>query len=259
MVKISGKARRASRRPERRRAQHKLRSSTLRENEPTLLSAFALGVTGTIERRARVGIAYVGNSSAFRVLNRDELLEPAVVVRLDKVNLGDCLSSFVGRRAAAPIEPPAKERLGLFERVALFPRKDSELHAVLARRRNEPEPLGHPRGLPVIVLDVDKRVFNEGLDALAHVSRASRFSATIGCWLKEGNMSLELLAVDLGKRSFHIHGIDIDGMIISRKTSRFKLIETIKELAQQTIAMEACAIARTIGVGAFLLRAIGFS
>jgi hypothetical protein len=33
-------------------------------------------------------------------------------------------------------------------------------------------------------------------------------------------MSLQLLAVDLGKRPFHIHGIDIDGMIISRKTSR---------------------------------------
>ena len=30
-------------------------------------------------------------------------------------------------------------------------------------------------------------------------------------------MSLQLLAVDLGKRPFHIHGIDIDGMIISRK------------------------------------------
>ena len=36
-------------------------------------------------------------------------------------------------------------------------------------------------------------------------------------------MSLKLLAIDLGKRSFHIHGIDSDGVIISRKTSRSKL------------------------------------
>src|ERR1700722_12917078 len=30
---------------------------------------------------------------------------------------------------------------------------------------------------------------------------------------KEGNMSLKLLAIDLGKRSFHCHGIDSDGVI----------------------------------------------
>ena len=60
-------------------------------------------------------------------------------------------------------------------------------------------------------------------------------------------MSLELLAIDLGKRSFHIHGIDSDGVIISRKTSRSKLIETIEELAPETIAMEACASAHYWG------------
>jgi transposase len=60
-------------------------------------------------------------------------------------------------------------------------------------------------------------------------------------------MSLGLLAIDLGKRSFHIHGIDSDGMIISRKTSRSKLIETIKELAPETITMEACASAHFWG------------
>ena len=32
-------------------------------------------------------------------------------------------------------------------------------------------------------------------------------------------MSLDLLAIDLGKQSFHIHGIDSDGVIISRKIS----------------------------------------
>jgi transposase len=60
-------------------------------------------------------------------------------------------------------------------------------------------------------------------------------------------MSLGLLAIDLGKRSFHIHGIDSDGVIISRKISRAKLIETIEELAPETIAMEACASAHYWG------------
>src|SRR3984957_1450635 len=64
---------------------------------------------------------------------------------------------------------------------------------------------------------------------------------------KEGNMSLKLLAIDLGKRSFHCHGIDSDGVIFSRKVSRSKLIETIKELAPETVAMEACASAHFWG------------
>src|SRR6202166_3638515 len=64
---------------------------------------------------------------------------------------------------------------------------------------------------------------------------------------KEGNMSLKLLAIDLGKRSFHCHGIDSDGVILSRKVSRCKLLETIKELAPETVAMEACASAHFWG------------
>lgn len=64
---------------------------------------------------------------------------------------------------------------------------------------------------------------------------------------KEGNMSLELLAIDLGKRSFHCHGIDSDGVILSRKVSRAKLLETIKELAPKAVAMEACASAHFWG------------
>ena len=60
-------------------------------------------------------------------------------------------------------------------------------------------------------------------------------------------MSVKLLAIDLGKRSFHCHGIDSDGVVISRKTSRAKLIETIKELAPTTVAMEACASAHYWG------------
>ena len=60
-------------------------------------------------------------------------------------------------------------------------------------------------------------------------------------------MSLELLAIDLGKRSFHCHGIDGDGVVVSRKISRAKLLETIQELGPDTIAMEACASAHHWG------------
>lgn len=54
-------------------------------------------------------------------------------------------------------------------------------------------------------------------------------------------MALDLLAIDLGKRSFHIHGVDGDGVIISRKVSRAKLIDAVENLNPTTIAMEACA------------------
>jgi transposase len=64
---------------------------------------------------------------------------------------------------------------------------------------------------------------------------------------KEESMSLKLLAVDLGKRSFHCHGIDSDGVVLSRKVSRSKLLETIKDLAPETVAMEACASAHFWG------------
>ena len=56
-------------------------------------------------------------------------------------------------------------------------------------------------------------------------------------------MALELLAIDLGKRSFHLYGIDTDGVIVSRKVSRVKLAEVVGDLAPTTIAMEACASA----------------
>ena len=69
-------------------------------------------------------------------------------------------------------------------------------------------------------------------------------------------MSLKLLAIDLGKRSFHCYGIDEDGIVISRKTSRAKLLETIQELGPETIAMEACASAH-FGADAFWPMATG--
>lgn len=60
-------------------------------------------------------------------------------------------------------------------------------------------------------------------------------------------MSLELLAIDLGKQSFHVHGIDGDGVIVSRKVSRAKLGGIVEDLAPTVIAMEACASAHHWG------------
>ena len=37
-------------------------------------------------------------------------------------------------------------------------------------------------------------------------------------------MSVHMLAIDLGKQLFHVHGVDGDGVIISRKVSRAKLV-----------------------------------
>src|SRR6516164_8491978 len=76
---------------------------------------------------------------------------------------------------------------------------------------------------------------------------ASRFPATIRRQSQEGNMALELLAIDLGKRAFHIYGIDTDGVILSRKVSPAKLTEVVGNLAPTAIAMEACASAHYWG------------
>lgn len=60
-------------------------------------------------------------------------------------------------------------------------------------------------------------------------------------------MTLQMLAIDLGKQSFHLYGIDTDGVIISKKVSRAKLIEAVNSLGPMKIAMEACASAHYWG------------
>ena len=60
-------------------------------------------------------------------------------------------------------------------------------------------------------------------------------------------MSLELLAIDLGKQSFHLYGIDGDGVIVSRKVSRTKLAAAVATLGPAVIAMEAGASAHHWG------------
>ena len=60
-------------------------------------------------------------------------------------------------------------------------------------------------------------------------------------------MTMDLLAIDLGKRSFHLHGIDADGVVVSRRVSRAKLEQTVTDLRPRTVAMEACASAHYWG------------
>ena len=60
-------------------------------------------------------------------------------------------------------------------------------------------------------------------------------------------MTMKMLAIDLGKQSFHLHGIDAHGVVISRKVSRTKLESAVAELEPDTIAMEACASAHHWG------------
>jgi bifunctional pyridoxal-dependent enzyme with beta-cystathionase and maltose regulon repressor activities len=76
---------------------------------------------------------------------------------------------------------------------------------------------------------------------------ASHFPVTMVDQPKEGSMTLQMLAIDLGKQSFHLHGIDAGGVIVSRKVSRAKLAEAVNSLGPATIAMEACASAHYWG------------
>jgi transposase len=58
---------------------------------------------------------------------------------------------------------------------------------------------------------------------------------------------MQLLAIDLGKQSFHIHGISSEGEVISKKVTRSKLEAFVQELAPAIVAMEACASAHHWG------------
>ncbi len=58
---------------------------------------------------------------------------------------------------------------------------------------------------------------------------------------------MQLLAIDLGKQSFHIHGITNEGEVISKKVTRSKLEAAVQEHSPETVAMEACASAHHWG------------
>lgn len=58
---------------------------------------------------------------------------------------------------------------------------------------------------------------------------------------------MDVLAIDLGKQSFHIHGITSEGEVISRKVNRVKLADAVANLAPIKVATEACASAHHWG------------
>ena len=54
---------------------------------------------------------------------------------------------------------------------------------------------------------------------------------------------MQMLAIDLAKQSFHVHGMDAEGRVISRRVGRAKLLGLVESLAPEIVAMEACATA----------------
>lgn len=57
-------------------------------------------------------------------------------------------------------------------------------------------------------------------------------------------MEIDLLGIDLAKRVFQLHGADVRGRAVYRnKVSRTALLETVRALRPQAIAMEACGSA----------------
>jgi transposase len=76
---------------------------------------------------------------------------------------------------------------------------------------------------------------------------ASRFPTKMGGQAMEADMTFDMVAVDLGKQSFHLHGVSGDGVVLSRKVSRAKFFATVTELAPPNIAMEACPSAHYWG------------
>ena len=54
---------------------------------------------------------------------------------------------------------------------------------------------------------------------------------------------MQMLAIDLGKQSFHVHGVSADGEVVSRRIGRQKLAALVESLDPKVIAMEACATA----------------
>lgn len=54
---------------------------------------------------------------------------------------------------------------------------------------------------------------------------------------------IELLAIDVAKQSFRVHGVPADGRMISRHVGRSRLVALPERLAPAVVAMEARATA----------------
>ncbi len=95
------------------------------------------------------------------------------------------------------------------------------------------------RSLPRPTLSIAVRILWDGrLPLLRHIGVTN---------LEEESMTMDLLAIDLGKLSFHLYGIDARGVVFSRKVSRAKLVDIVNKMAPKTVAMEACTSAHHWG------------
>jgi transposase len=54
---------------------------------------------------------------------------------------------------------------------------------------------------------------------------------------------MHMRAIALAKPSFHVHGVDAEGRVISRRVGRAKLLGLVERLGPAVVAMEACATA----------------
>ena len=52
---------------------------------------------------------------------------------------------------------------------------------------------------------------------------------------------MQLLAIDLAKQVFHVHGVGPSGVVVSKRVRRAKLVAIVAELNPAIIAMEACS------------------
>jgi transposase len=59
--------------------------------------------------------------------------------------------------------------------------------------------------------------------------------------------AMQMLAIDLAKQSFHVHGVSADGKIVSRRVGRHGLPALVDKLDPEVVAMEACATAHYWG------------
>jgi hypothetical protein len=53
-------------------------------------------------------------------------------------------------------------------------------------------------------------------------------------WAEE--KAMQMLAIDLGKQSFHVHGVSADGAVVSRRVGRQKLAALVESLDPKVIA-----------------------
>jgi transposase len=64
---------------------------------------------------------------------------------------------------------------------------------------------------------------------------------------EEESMSFNLVAFDLGKRSFHLHAMNDEGIVLSIEVSVAKLLGAVAESVPATGALEACPSAHEWG------------